>query len=62
VCVCVCVPVCTEALGNARSMNTSHLCILCQFVARIHVPEGLHLLFGYHDPNRPVGIHIPAAI
>jgi len=51
-----------KALGHARPMNTSHLCIVCRYVARFHVPEGLHLLCGYHVLNRPVATHIPAAI
>ena len=61
-CVCVCVCVLAEALGEARPMNTSLLCILCRYVATVHVPAGFHLLCGYHVPNHPVATHIPAAI
>jgi len=58
----VSVHVCAESLRDARSTNTACLWILCRHEARVYVPAGLHLLSGYHVPNRPVGIHIPAAI
>jgi len=60
--VCVCACVCAEALGDALSMNALHIWIRSRYAAKVHVPAGLRLLSGYHVPNRPVGIHIPAAI
>ena len=55
------VPVCAEALGDARPMNTKHLWILCRYAARLHISVDLRLRSGYHESNRPVGVHIPAA-
>ena len=68
VCICVCVcgggcaPVFAEALGVARSMNTSHLRIFCRYAAKFHDPTALQVLSGYYVSNRPVGIRIPAAV
>ena len=52
---------CAEALGHARSMNTSNLLIICRYAAKVHISVCLRLRSGYHVPNRPVGVHIAAA-
>jgi len=56
------VPLCAEALGEPRSMNTTHLWILCRYAAKVHISAAPRLLSGYHVLNRPVGIHISATI
>ena len=58
----MCVPVCAESLGDARSMNTSHPRILCRSAAKLHVSEGLHLFYGYHKLNLSVVIRIRAVL
>jgi hypothetical protein len=46
-CVCACVLVCAETLGDSRPMNTLHLRILCRYAVKVHAPTALHLHSGF---------------